>query len=178
MSTMNDARFERWLDVQLPGLAYAQGGSRPLPALARYEAAYAARGVHFPLLVKVGAALTTKTAIAVAAGALAVGAAGVGESEITGTLNPTDWGKQVVQQVNDCKAALAPGSHGIGQCVSSFAKQHGKAVSADHRAGSGPAHGTHGPAAQSGKGGSAPSQHPDRQTQLPNLHRRKRKAGR
>ena len=61
-------------------------------------------------MVKVGAALTTKTAIAGAAGALAGGAAGVGESEITGTVNPTDWGKQVVQQVNDCKAVLTPGS--------------------------------------------------------------------
>ena len=45
MSAMNDARFERWLDVQLPRLAIAQGGDRS--PLWHGEAAYAARGVHF-----------------------------------------------------------------------------------------------------------------------------------
>lgn len=78
--------------------------------------------------------VSTKGAIGVAVAALAVGAAGAAaEAAVTGSANPTNWGQQVVEQVQDCKAALSPGSHGIGQCVSAFAKQNGKTVSADHR---------------------------------------------
>jgi hypothetical protein len=92
-------------------------------------------------MAKIGAALTTKAAIGVTAGVLAVGAAGAGEAVITGSVNPSDWGKQVVRQVNDCKAALAPGSHGIGQCVSEFASQHGNKGNAPHPANPGRGHG-------------------------------------
>ena len=81
------------------------------------------------------AVVTSKGAIGVAVAALALGAATAAtEASVTGSANPTNWGQQVVVQVNKCKAALAPGSHGIGQCVSSFAKQHGQEVSAGHRA--------------------------------------------
>lgn len=159
---MNDAGFERWLDLQLPRHAYAYAGSRPLPAQARYQAITANGEAHLPLLLKVGAALTTKTAMAVAAGALAVGAAGASERAITGSANPSDWGKQVVQQVNDCKAALAPGSHGIGQCVSSFAKQHGKSTGDDHRATPSPAHGAQAPSPPKGKSDAAAGPRSDR----------------
>jgi len=56
------------------------------------------------------------------------------EVATTGSLNPSDWGKQVVQQVQTCKDTLrASGVRGIGQCVSAFAKQHGKIVSGEHR---------------------------------------------
>jgi hypothetical protein len=79
-----------------------------------------------------GAALAAKVVTGFAIGALA--AAGATEAAITGSLNPNDWGQQVVQQVQKCKTALQPGQHGIGQCVSAFARQHGPAVSADHRA--------------------------------------------
>jgi hypothetical protein len=79
-----------------------------------------------------GAALAAKLVTGFAIGALA--AAGATEAAITGSLNPNDWGQQVVQQVQKCKAALQPGQHGIGQCVSAFARQHGPAVSADQRA--------------------------------------------
>jgi hypothetical protein len=66
---------------------------------------------------------------------MAVGAAGVtSEVAITGSLNPSDWGQQVKQQVETCKDTLrASGVRGIGQCVSAFAKQHGKLVSGEHR---------------------------------------------
>jgi hypothetical protein len=44
------------------------------------------------------------------------------EVAITGSLNPTNWGQQVTQQVGTCKAsAAALGLHGIGECVSDFA---------------------------------------------------------
>jgi len=82
-----------------------------------------------------GAAIAAKIVTGFAFGALAAaGATAATEASITGSLNPNDWGQQVVQQVQKCKAALQPGEHGIGQCVSAFAKQHGPAVSADHRA--------------------------------------------
>jgi hypothetical protein len=79
-----------------------------------------------------GAALAAKIVTGFAIGAFA--AASATEAAVTGSLNPNDWGQQVVQQVQKCKAALQPGQHGIGQCVSAFARQHGPLVSADHRA--------------------------------------------
>jgi hypothetical protein len=79
-----------------------------------------------------GAAIAAKVVTGFAIGALA--AVGATETAITGSVNPNDWGQQVVQQVAKCKAALQTGQHGIGQCVSAFAKQHGPTVSADHRA--------------------------------------------
>src|SRR5260370_37410239 len=75
------------------------------------------------LLGGVGAALGVKllTGIAVAAAAVVVAGAAT-EVAITGSLNPTNWGQQVVQQVGTCKAsAAALGLHGIGECVSDFA---------------------------------------------------------
>lgn len=88
------------------------------------------------LLGGVGAALGVKllTGIAVAAAAVTVAAAAT-EVATTGSINPSDWGQQVSKQVQTCKDTLrASGTRGIGQCVSQFAKQHGKAVSGGHRA--------------------------------------------
>src|SRR5260370_37192446 len=80
--------------------------------------------------------VSAKGAIGLAVAALAVAAAGVGaEAAITGSANPSNWGQQVVQQVDKCKDALAPGSHGIGECVSTFANQHGKQESSKHSSG-------------------------------------------
>ena len=115
-------------------------------------------------LAKAASLVSAKGAVGLTVAVLAVGAAGVtSEAAITGSANPSDWGQQVVQQVDKCKAALAPGSHGIGQCVSTFAKQHGTQVSADHRAS--PARqnvGSHtaGPPANPGKPSSAPGGKP------------------
>jgi len=141
MSTPGAEVFDQWLGQQLQVHASTHSGPSPLPAQAQYHAAYLQGGVQLPLLAKIGAALTTKAAIGVTAGVLAVGAASAGEAVITGSVNPSDWGKQVVKQVNDCKAALLPGSHGIGQCVSEFASQHGNKGSATHPANPGRGHG-------------------------------------
>jgi len=77
-----------------------------------------------------GAALSFKllTGIAVAAAAVTVAGAAT-----TGSINPMDWGKQVSQQVEACKAALTAGQHGIGDCVSDFTNQHGHIVASDAR---------------------------------------------
>lgn len=89
------------------------------------------------LLGGAGAALGVKilTGIAVAAAAATVAGAAT-EVATTGSLNPSDWGQQVTQQVQTCKDTLrASGTRGIGQCVSQFARQHGALVSGQHASG-------------------------------------------
>lgn len=88
------------------------------------------------LLGGAGAAIAAKLATGLAVAALAMAGAGVAtEVATTGSLNPTDWGQQVKQQVATCKDTLrASGVRGIGPCVSAFAKQHGEQVSDQHQA--------------------------------------------
>lgn len=91
------------------------------------------------LLGGAGAAVGLKVlsgfAVAAAAATFAVAAT---EVATTGSLNPLNWGQQVTQQVNACKASAERlGVHGIGQCVASFARTHGKTVSASHKNGNG-----------------------------------------
>src|SRR5713226_6764376 len=92
-------------------------------------------GIMKRLFGGAGAALGAKLLTGFAVAALAVAGAGVtAEVATSGSLNPTEWGKQVVQQTNTCKDTLrATGMRGIGVCVSAFAKQHGKIVSGEHR---------------------------------------------
>ena len=82
------------------------------------------------LLGGAGAALGVKIATGFAVAALAATAAvAATEVAITGSINPANWGQQVKEEVADCKASAARlGEHGIGQCVSSFARQHGDTV--------------------------------------------------
>jgi len=77
-----------------------------------------------------GAALTIKLLTGVAVAAAAVTVAG---AATTGSINPAVWGQQVSQYVADCKAKLADGQHGIGDCVSDFSNQHGQGVASDAR---------------------------------------------
>ena len=83
-----------------------------------------------------GAAVAAKVLTGFAV--VALGAAGAGaatEAALTGSLNPSDWGQQVKQQVETCKETLrASGVRGIGPCVSAFAKQHGDQTSDQHQA--------------------------------------------
>ena len=83
------------------------------------------------LLGGAGAALGVKIVTGFAVAALAATAAvAATEVALTGSVNPTNWGQQVKEEVADCKASAARlGVHGIGQCVSSFARQHGDATS-------------------------------------------------
>ena len=75
-------------------------------------------------------ALAVKAATGFAVAAVAIlAAAAVTEAAITGSADPANWGQQVRQQVIACKAALATGEHGIGQCVSAFASRHGQEMS-------------------------------------------------
>src|SRR4029077_3333960 len=93
---------------------------------------YSARGGRMKkLLSGEGAALAAKIVTGFAVAAIASTAAGAGtEIAITGSATPANWGQQVKQTVATCKETLrASGTRGIGQCVSAFAKQHGKTES-------------------------------------------------
>jgi len=82
------------------------------------------------LLGGAGAAVAAKLVTGVAVAAAAVTVAG---ASATGSLDPTVWGQQVTQRVQQCKDTLADGKHGIGDCVSAFAKTHGPGVASDAR---------------------------------------------
>ena len=77
-----------------------------------------------------GAAVAMKLVTGVVAAAAAVTVAG---AATTGSLDPGVWGQQVSSRVQECKAALADGQHGIGDCVSAFAKTHGATVASEAR---------------------------------------------
>jgi hypothetical protein len=130
--------FERWLEQQLQSQAAGQSGPSPMPAQAQYHATYVQAGLHMSVLANAVALVSAKGAIGLTIAALAIGTAGA-EAAITGSANPGNWGQQVVQQVQKCKDPLALlGSHGIGECVSTFANKHGKQVSSEHRASGAP----------------------------------------
>lgn len=82
------------------------------------------------LLGGAGAALSVKLLTGVAVAAAAVTVAG---TAATGSLDPTVWGQQVKERVAECKDKLADGQHGIGDCVSAFASQHGHDVASAAR---------------------------------------------
>ncbi len=116
--------FDEWLDREIRQVASSQTGPHPMPSQARYYAAQVPGGPLRSVLVKVAALASVKLATGFTVAVVAASAAGAaGEAAITGSANPSDWGRQVVQQVEKCKAALVPGSHGIGECVSTFASQ-------------------------------------------------------
>jgi len=164
MSVEGGSGFDRWLEQQLHAGAGGAGGPTPDPAQAQYHAAYLQGGLHMSVLAKAASMVSTKGAVGLAVAVLAIGGVSA-EAAVTGSANPSDWGSQVVKQVQACKAALSPGSHGIGECVSAFAKQHGPAVSSDHRASSARTH-TPGAPVSPGK-----PTNPGRPTNVPPSHK-------
>ena len=96
------------------------------------------------------AIVTTKAAAVAAAATLTVGGGVAAKAVATGDPNPLHWGSTVTHQVQTCKADLTAGQHGIGQCVSHTAKQHGPSERADHAQ-----NGDHGRPSDAGKPSSA-----------------------
>jgi hypothetical protein len=124
---MND--FEREMEQELRRILDPMTAG-PIPA----RRALQPGGTMKKLLGGAGAAIGVKilTGIAVAAAATTFAVAAT-EVAITGSVNPANWGQQVTSQVEACKASAARlGVHGIGQCVASFARQHGDSVSDSH----------------------------------------------
>jgi hypothetical protein len=89
---------------------------------------------------------TSRLALALLAGAVGLAAGGslaVATIQLASTTSHTPTasapgnhgqaqghGAEVTAAVAKCKAALRPGQHGIGKCVSAVANRHGKAASA------------------------------------------------
>jgi hypothetical protein len=122
--------FERELERELHRILDPIAAA-PIPLRKASSGAMARR-----LLGGAGVALGLKLATGVAIAAFAAAAIGTTtEVAVTGSLNPADWGRQVKSTVADCKAKLAAGQHGIGDCVSDFATQHGDLVSDQHSKG-------------------------------------------
>jgi hypothetical protein len=89
-------------------------------------------------------AVKSKVGVAALTAALAIG----GSAGTVAAAHQGAFGQQVKAKVAACKAALATGAHGIGDCVSDFASQHGETNSAQHRQNTSTTHGksdqTHG----------------------------------
>ena len=118
--------FERELEAELRRLLDTITAG-PIPARRSVQS----RATRARALVGgAGAAVTLKFLSGAVAAAAAVTVAG---AATTGSLNPADWGQQVSAQVQACKDKLADGQHGIGDCVSAFASQHGALVASDAR---------------------------------------------
>lgn len=93
-----------------------------------------------------------------AAAALVVGGGSAVAMAATHSANPVTWGQTVSDAVTTCKSKLGDGQHGIGQCVSAVAKQHGQAQRAAHEADA--AQGAHPTETPSPHGAGKPSAHP------------------
>jgi hypothetical protein len=103
------------------------------------------------LLSGLPAIVASKAATGIAVATLAVAGAGaVTATAVTGSPNPTVWGKAVTTAVATCKADLKDGAHSIGTCVSDVAKQKGQQERDQHSPAAGSA----------GSPGSAASSHP------------------
>ena len=114
--------FENWLEQELTrNFAHTVGQASAAP---RYASLAPLAGGHSVIHIA-SAAAKSKLVIAGAAVALAAGGGVGAKAAITGDANPLHWGQQVKHQVQTCKQQLAAGQHGIGKCVSAFAKQHG-----------------------------------------------------
>lgn len=98
------------------------------------------------LTTAVSAVLKRKAAAVVLVAVVATGSAvGVAAAADHGA-----FGQQVKAQVAACKTHLAQGAHGIGDCVSDFAQQHGAQQRQQH------SHGTKGKSDSShGKSGNS-----------------------
>lgn len=161
--------FDDWLERELQQNASRETGPSPLPSQSRYQVlplqGSALNRVSSGLAAMVSAKTVTALALSVAA---IVTAGATTEAVITGSTNPANWGHQVVQQVQTCKVALAPGGHGVGECVSSLAPQlgqdkpktQGTSSPGEHPSGGPPsAHPVGGPPSNHPKGG-PPSSRP------------------
>jgi len=141
MSAEESTKFDAWLETKLTQAASAQTGLHPLPAQARYKAASLQPNSLMSFVLTFRSLASHRAAVAAAVAVVALVAVGGGaEAAITGSADPGNWGQQVVRQVQKCQAALAPGSHGIGECVSSFAFQHGERGSGTNAANNDPKH--------------------------------------
>jgi hypothetical protein len=128
--------FDNWLEAELDK-GFAHSRVQPQVRADGYQSLIARPGRSRRSAAN-GRPFVGKAAMALAAATLSLGTVGAAAATaVTHSVNPQAWGQQVENAVSDCKAALSPGQHGIGECVSAFAKQHGSANSAGHGHGHG-----------------------------------------
>lgn len=97
------------------------------------------------LKTALAASVKGKVAVGVLTALLAAGSA----SGAVVAANQGAFGQQVKAQVQTCKQHLAQGTHGIGECVSDFAQQHGAQERQQHSQGHPPSN----PGSSHGKSG-------------------------
>ena len=125
--------FTNWLEQELQRRVATAAGAKPLARQSVYHAAFVQGGNAVPIFSHVLSVLSAKAAVAITAAALVVGG-GAGAAFATGSSSPAIWGQALVATVQDCRSALTTGQHGIGECVSTFAKQKGEQERAQHAA--------------------------------------------
>ena len=132
-----DPGFENWLEQQLQGTTGQQVGPHPQPAQAAYHHAFLSGGISMTGTSGALAALGGKAAAVATAAVLAAGVGGAtAATQLTGSTNPDVWGKTVTAAVQTCKdTAAQQNQHGIGQCVSTVAKEKGEQQRALHSKG-------------------------------------------
>jgi len=90
-----------------------------------------------PMLSTLAATMTTKVAAGLATAAVVVGGGtAAAAAAATHSANPVTWARTIAETVVTCKSELADGDHGIGQCVSAVARQHGQEQRDAHSAAS------------------------------------------
>lgn len=125
--------LERLLDQELRKAVGGLTGPSPMPVQAAYHLAATAGG-WASLVSTIVAAASTKSAAGLAAAVLVAGGGTVAAASATGSTNPDVWGQAVKAAVTTCRAQLPPGEHGVGPCVSSFARQNGAEEKKEHAA--------------------------------------------
>ncbi len=121
VNRMSATTFDLWLEGRLRRDLLPITAVRP--PRPRYLSGQAARSV-----------VRLSLAVAFAVATLALTGIGALAATLTGSVDPQVWGQQVRDQVQSCKESLRPGQHGIGECVSDFARQHGPGVAGAHPA--------------------------------------------
>jgi len=117
------AKFDQWLEDELSRTLTPIVSQPARPGQARYQSVRSGR-----------LSMSRKAMVGLAAATLAVAGSGV-LAAASGSVNPQVWGQQVKSAVEQCEAELQPGQHGIGGCVSAFARQHGEQMRTQHGAG-------------------------------------------
>src|SRR5579859_7293349 len=129
-----DQLLERELHQRVGGLQ----GPNPQVEQSAYHAAAITGGTTMSIssLSSLTSLVSAKAAVGITVAVLAIGGGSVAATVATGSPNPVVWGQTVTAAVASCKAGLATGQHGIGDCVSAVAKQKGQQERNAHSAAS------------------------------------------
>jgi hypothetical protein len=123
--------FDSWLGAELDK-GFTRSSIRSRAGVGGYKNAVSRRR-RLHLGPSAGVPFAGKVAMGLAAATLSLGAVGAAAATaITHSIDPQVWGQQIREAVADCKETAKSGRHGIGDCVSAFATQHGTAKRAEH----------------------------------------------